>query len=166
MKAAPGDLLDGAKLVLLVNGGSASSSEIVAGALRDNRRASIVGRTTYGKGSVQTVMPMGAGRALKITTSRYYTPSGESINEKGIRPDVVVPRDMVKVEPASLESGRQSASLDPEVSLALETLRGGAEAATPMLVHAPESSTTASAPSLPTGTGAAAALDGTRPAGD
>jgi carboxyl-terminal processing protease len=166
MKAAPGDLLDGAKLALLVNGGSASSSEIVAGALRDNRRASIVGRTTYGKGSVQTVMPMGAGRALKITTSRYYTPSGESINEKGIRPDVVVPRDMVKVEPASLESGRQPASRDPEVELALETLRSGAEAAAPLLVRTPEGGATAATPSLPAGSGAAASLDGTRPDGD
>jgi carboxyl-terminal processing protease len=166
MKAAPGDLLDGAKLVLLVNGGSASSSEIVAGALRDNRRASIVGRTTYGKGSVQTVMPMGAGRALKITTSRYYTPSGESINEKGIRPDVVVPRDMVKVEPASLESGRQPASRDPEVALALETLRGDAEPATPMLVRSPEGGTTAAAPSLPAGSDAAALLDDARPTGE
>jgi carboxyl-terminal processing protease len=135
MKAAPGDLLDGAKLTLLVNGGSASSSEIVAGALRDNHRATIVGRTTYGKGSVQTVMPLTAGRALKITTSRYYTPSGESINEKGIRPDVVVPRDMVKVEPASIDSRRQPAIRDPEVALALDTTKGvGAQE--PTLVQA------------------------------
>lgn len=124
MKAAPGDLISGAKLALLVNGGSASASEIVAGALRDNHRATIVGRTTYGKGSVQTVMPLPAGRALKITTSRYFTPSGESINEKGIHPDVVVPRDMVRVEPASLDSGRETALHDPEVLLALDTLKG------------------------------------------
>jgi carboxyl-terminal processing protease len=137
MKAAPGDLLDGAKLVLLVNGGSASASEIVAGALRDNRRATIVGRTTYGKGSVQTVMPLTAGRALKITTSRYFTPSGESINEKGIHPDVVVPRDLVKVESASLDSGRESATRDPEVLLALDTLRGN-NAEAPRLVRTPE----------------------------
>jgi carboxyl-terminal processing protease len=123
-KAAPGDLISGAKLALLVNGGTASASEIVAGALRDNHRATIVGRTTYGKGSVQTVMPLAAGRALKITTSRYFTPSGESINEKGIHPDVVVPRDLVRVEPASLGSGRESASRDPEVLLALDTLKG------------------------------------------
>lgn len=123
MKAAPGDLLEGAKLTLLVNGGSASSSEIVAGALRDNGRATLVGRTTYGKGSVQTVMPMTGGRALKLTTSRYYTPSGVSINEKGLKPDVVAPRDMVKVEPAAIDSGRASAALDPEVALALDTLR-------------------------------------------
>lgn len=123
MKAAPGDLLQGAKLTLLVNGGSASSSEIVAGALRDNGRATLVGRTTYGKGSVQTVMPMAGGRALKITTSRYYTPSGVSINEKGLQPDVVAPRDLVKVEPAALDAGRASAALDPEVALAMDTLR-------------------------------------------
>lgn len=134
MKAAPGDLIDGAKLTLLVNGGSASSSEIVAGALRDNGRATLVGRTTYGKGSVQTVMPMPGGRALKLTTSRYYTPSGVSINEKGLKPDIVAPRDMVKVEPAALDSGRASAALDPEVALALDSLRATDEK---LLVQAP-----------------------------
>lgn len=136
MKAAPGDLIGGAKLALLVNGGSASASEIVAGALRDNRRATIVGRTTYGKGSVQTVMPMAAGRALKITTSRYFTPSGESINEKGIQPDVVVPRDRVKFELAALDSGRETALHDPEVLLALDTLKG-TSSGRPRLVGAP-----------------------------
>lgn len=145
MKAAPGDLLEGAKLTLLVNSGSASSSEIVAGALRDNRRATIVGRTTYGKGSVQTVIPLTAGRALKITTSRYYTPSGESINEKGIRPDVIVPRDLVKVEPASLTAGRQPASRDPEVALALATMKGTA-AEKPRLVNAPDAMASVSSP--------------------
>jgi carboxyl-terminal processing protease len=135
MRAAPGDLLDGAKLVLLVNGGSASASEIVAGALRDNRRATIVGRTTYGKGSVQTVMPLPSGRALKITTSRYYTPSGESINEKGIRPDVVVPRDLVKVETVATGDGRTPAIRDPEVALAYDALAGSDGA--PRLVAAP-----------------------------
>jgi carboxyl-terminal processing protease len=88
--ARPGDVIDGAALVALVNAGSASASEIVAGALRDNDRALVVGTRTYGKGSVQTVMPLSDGRAIKLTTSRYYTPSGESIHERGIEPDVAI----------------------------------------------------------------------------
>ncbi len=85
-----GDVLDGAELVVLVNEGSASASEIVAGALQDHGRAIVVGTGTFGKGLVQTVMPMSQGRALKLTTSRYYTPSGDSIHESGITPDVYV----------------------------------------------------------------------------
>jgi carboxyl-terminal processing protease len=158
MQAAPGDLLDGAKLALLVNGGSASSSEIVAGALRDHRRATIVGRTTYGKGSVQTVMPLGGGRALKITTSRYYTPSGESINDKGIRPDVIVPRDLVQAAPASLDAGRQPAGRDPEVLLALDALRGEPAAAPPLLVRSPDEVASGSSASLSLGDGSPASL--------
>lgn len=93
MSARRGDLLDGARLAVLVNSGSASSSEIVAGALKDLNRATIVGTQTYGKGSVQTVMPLSGGRALKLTTSRYFTPSGESIHQRGIMPDIVVTSD-------------------------------------------------------------------------
>jgi len=85
-----GDVLDGAAIVVLVNKGSASASEIVAGALQDNNRATIVGTPTFGKGLVQTVMPLSQGRAIKLTTSRYYTPSGDSIHEIGIMPDVFV----------------------------------------------------------------------------
>jgi carboxyl-terminal processing protease len=85
-----GDILDGAPLVVLVNSGSASASEIVAGALQDHNRATIVGTSTFGKGLVQTVMPLSRGRAIKLTTSRYYTPSGDSIHEVGITPDVRV----------------------------------------------------------------------------
>jgi carboxyl-terminal processing protease len=85
-----GDILDGAELVVLVNHGSASASEIVAGALQDHGRAVIVGTRTFGKGLVQTVMPLSEGRAIKLTTSRYYTPSGDSIHETGITPDVYV----------------------------------------------------------------------------
>ena len=85
-----GDLLDGAQLIVLVNNGSASASEIVAGALQDQGRALIVGTETFGKGLVQTVMPLSKGRAIKLTTSRYYTPSGASIHETGIMPDIYV----------------------------------------------------------------------------
>jgi carboxyl-terminal processing protease len=94
MSAGPGDVLDGKPLVVLVNHGSASASEIVAGALQDNARAVVVGTNTYGKGSVQTVMPLSDGRAIKLTTSRYRTPSGRSIQEIGIRPDVEVLREV------------------------------------------------------------------------
>ena len=85
-----GDILDGASMVVLVNKGSASASEIVAGALQDHDRALIVGTPTFGKGLVQTVMPLSKGRAIKLTTSRYYTPSGDSIHEVGIEPNVFV----------------------------------------------------------------------------
>ncbi|MBT8085471.1 MAG: S41 family peptidase [Woeseia sp.] len=85
-----GDLLDGAPVVVLVNAGTASASEIVAGALQDHHRALIVGTKTFGKGLVQTVMPLSRGRAIKLTTSRYFTPSGASIHETGIEPDVFV----------------------------------------------------------------------------
>jgi carboxyl-terminal processing protease len=87
--ATPADLLGGAPMVVLVNGGSASASEIVAGALQDHKRAVIMGTKTFGKGSVQTILPMTGGAALKITTARYYTPSGRSIQATGILPDVV-----------------------------------------------------------------------------
>ena len=88
--AHAGDELEGVPTIVLVNGGSASASEIVAGALQDQHRARILGERTYGKGSVQTVMPLGEGAALKLTTSRYLTPSGRSINGVGIDPDIVV----------------------------------------------------------------------------
>ena len=85
-----GDVLDGADMIVLVNQGSASASEIVAGALQDHGRATVIGTPTFGKGLVQTVMPLSKGRAIKLTTSRYYTPSGDSIHETGITPDVFV----------------------------------------------------------------------------
>lgn len=88
--ATSGELLPGVPVVVLVNGGTASASEIVAGALQDNHRALIVGSTTFGKGSVQTVLPLTAGKGIKLTTARYYTPSGHSIQAQGIKPDIEV----------------------------------------------------------------------------
>jgi carboxyl-terminal processing protease len=101
MTATPGDVLNGAPMVVLVNAGSASASEIVAGALRDHKRATLVGQKTYGKGSVQTVMPLSNGQAIKLTTSQYLTPSGESIHRKGLMPDRVITEKELKAEGAT-----------------------------------------------------------------
>ena len=77
-------------MIVLINGGSASASEIVAGALQDHRRATIIGTRSFGKGSVQTIIPLGGNGALRLTTARYYTPSGRSIQAQGIEPDIEV----------------------------------------------------------------------------
>lgn len=126
MSARRGDLLHGARLAVLVNSGSASSSEIVAGALKDLNRATIVGSQTYGKGSVQTVMPLSGGRALKLTTSRYFTPSGESIHERGITPDIVVTSDdeqSVALMSLTSDVGAEALMKDNQVRTALATVK-------------------------------------------
>lgn len=88
--AKPGDLIKGAPVIVLVDTGTASAAEVLAGALRDHGRASVMGSRTYGKGSVQTVVPLDNGDSIKLTTARYYTPSGSSIQARGIRPDIVL----------------------------------------------------------------------------
>jgi carboxyl-terminal processing protease len=147
--AQKGDLLGGKPLVVLVNGGSASASEIVAGALQDQRRATIVGSRTFGKGSVQTIIPLGANGALRLTTALYYTPAGRSIQGTGIVPDIAVeqplPEDLagldttrgesalrghIKGEAEGEEGSGSSAFVpqdpkdDKQLAYALELLRG------------------------------------------
>lgn len=122
--ARRGDVLNGVPLVVLVNSGSASASEIVAGALQDHNRATVVGTATFGKGLVQTVMPLSRGRAIKLTTSRYYTPSGDSIHEVGITPDVVV-NDTPGYPDLSL-SGGLDREADTQLNEALQLLQSRA----------------------------------------
>jgi carboxyl-terminal processing protease len=122
MNATPGDELNGAPIVVLVNGGSASAAEIVAGALKDHKRAKLMGRTTFGKGSVQTVMPLADDRAIKLTTSLYYTPSGVSINHRGIAPDIELERDP-KPPGVPAPADAPLEQRDPDVKRAIQELK-------------------------------------------
>src|SRR6202790_795921 len=142
MNATPGDELNGAPIVVLVNGGSASAAEIVAGALKDHHRAKLMGRTTFGKGSVQTVMPLSGDRALKLTTSLYYTPSGVSINHRGISYDIELAREpdnrsSTVPAPAPADPALPLEQRDPEVKRAIQELKiptvGGAGSVTAAL---------------------------------
>jgi carboxyl-terminal processing protease len=116
MKAEPGDVLQGIPLMVLINQSSASAAEILAGALQDHGRATLLGRRTYGKGSVQSVIPLAAGRAIKLTTSRYATPSGRQIQTEGIEPDILF---------EEADTLGQSPEWDSTVQAALAELRRG-----------------------------------------
>ena len=121
MNATPGDELDGAPIVVLVNDGSASAAEIVAGALKDQHRARLMGQKTFGKGSVQTVMPLSGDQAIKLTTSLYYTPSGVSINHRGIVPDIELPREAAT--PAVPDPALPLEQRDLDVKRAIQELK-------------------------------------------
>ncbi len=111
--ARPGDITEGKKIAVLINGGSASASEIVAGALQDHKRATIIGTRSFGKGSVQTIIPLGANGAIRLTTARYYTPSNRSIQAKGIDPDILIEEELPEELKAKManEKPRGEASL-------------------------------------------------------
>ncbi|MEM6713015.1 MAG: S41 family peptidase [Pseudomonadota bacterium] len=129
--ARSGDLIGGLPVVVLVNGGSASASEIVAGALQDHRRATIVGSLSFGKGSVQTVIPMSSNSAVRLTTARYYTPAGRSIQARGIDPDIEVFQENLPEELVGLDTPGGEASLDGHLANEDEVERSGSSVYVP-----------------------------------
>jgi carboxyl-terminal processing protease len=147
--ARPGDITGGLPIVVLINGGSASASEIVAGALQDHHRAVLLGTRSFGKGSVQTIIQLPGHGAMRLTTARYYTPSGRSIQAKGIEPDIVV-------EPAKIEK------LAAEKSLHEADLRGALKNTDPAVAAKIKDATTPAAPAnVPPGTTPAPSEDTT-----
>jgi carboxyl-terminal processing protease len=131
MSATPGEVLSGVPVVVLVNGATASAAEILAGALQDHHRATLLGRRTYGKGLVQTVMPLSSGRAIKLTTSRYFTPSGRSIQGSGIEPDQPFEVDDQPLDLDDPNARHLLAQRDHGVRAALERIEGRKPRATP-----------------------------------
>jgi len=132
-----GDLTDGKPIVVLINGGSASASEIVAGALQDHKRATVLGTRSFGKGSVQTIIPLGSQGAIRLTTARYFTPSGESIQAKGIVPDIRIEQEL----PDDLKKSAAARKSRGEASLRGHLKNEGSEEASGSSAYVPQDKT-------------------------
>ena len=134
--AQPGDIADGLPMAVLINGGSASASEIVSGALKDHHRAVLIGTRSFGKGSVQTIIPLPGHGAMRLTTARYYTPSGRSIQDEGIEPDIVVAAAKIELPPA--KKGAKTADASATNGNGSDDDDEGSSSVNPSLMGTPE----------------------------